>query len=384
MYELRDRAAIAGVGMTELSSESGRSELDLAAEAARLACDDAGLDVSEVDGFACFNAYGEGVSPVILAAFLGNPEPPNVLFSEPLGGNMTAQIVAFAAMAVATGMASNVLVYKAINGRSGRRMGGTGTAGEAAGDKQYVLPYGMHGAASQFALLAQEYVHRYSVDPEKVGSVAVTFRRHAQLNPAARFHGKPLSLEDYLASRMVVAPFRLLDCCVEVDGACAVLITSAERARDLRRPPVLVHATAYGYRGMPVGNPRQQPGWHGSSWYTAPRLWERSEARIADVDVAGLCDDYSYTFLPQLEEFGWCGAGEAADFCAEGNIALGGRIPCNTNGGQLSEGFLHGLNQFVEAVRQLRNECGERQVPGAEVALVTGTYGASAALLRRG
>jgi acetyl-CoA acetyltransferase len=297
---------------------------------------------------------------------------------------MTAQIVAFAAMAVATGLARHVLVYKAINGRSGRRMGGTGTAGAAAGDRQYVLPFGMHGAAAQFALLAQEYVHRYGVRPEKVGSVAVTLRQHAQLNPGARFHGRPLTLDDYLASRMVVEPFRLLDCCVEVDGACALLVTSAERARDLRQHRVLVRATAYGYRGMPVGNPRQQPGWHGSSRWTAPRLWARAGMEAGDVDVAGLCDDYTYTFLPQLEELGWCGPGEAADFCAEGNIALGGRIPCNTNGGQLSEGFLHGLNQFVEAVRQLRGEAGERQVPGAEVALVTGTYGASAAILRRG
>jgi acetyl-CoA acetyltransferase len=382
-YELRDRAAIAGVGMTRITSDSGRSELDLAAESALRACEDAGVDIREVDGFATFNAYGEGVSPVILAAFLGNPEPPNLLCNEPLGGNMTAQIVGFAAMAVATGMARHVLVYKALNGRSGKRIGGSGTAGAAAGDRQYVLPFGMHGAASQFALLAQEYVHRYGVRPERVGSVAVTFRDHAQRNPAARFHGRPITLDDYLASRTVVAPFRLLDCCVEVDGGCALLVTSAERAADMRRPPVLIRATAYGYRGMPVGNPRQQPGWHGSSRYTAPRLWERAGMEVGDVDVAELCDDYTYTLLPQLEEFGWCGPGEAADFCAEGHIRLGGRIPCNTNGGQLSEGFLHGVNQFVEAVRQLRGEAGDRQVADAEVALVSGAYGASAALLRR-
>jgi acetyl-CoA acetyltransferase len=162
----------------------------------------------------------------------------------------------------------------------------------------------------------------------------------------------------------------------------ALLVTSIERARDLRQTPVVIRAAAYGYRGMTVGNPRQAPGWHGAGRYVAPRLYGRAGLSETDIDLACLCDDYTYSFLPQLEDFGWCGPGEAATFCAEGRITLGGTIPCNTNGGQLSEGFMHGLNNVVEAVVQLRGTAGERQVPGAEVALVTGTNGASGAILR--
>jgi acetyl-CoA acetyltransferase len=210
----------------------------------------------------------------------------------------------------------------------------------------------------------------------------VTFRENAQRNPHARMRGKPLTVEDYLASRMIVDPFRLLDCCVEVDGAVALLLTTTERARDLPSTPVLLRAFAYGYRGMSVANPRQQPGWHGSGRVVAPRLYERAGLTADDIDLAQLCDDYTYSFLPQLEEYGWCGPGEAAAFCRDGHIAATGTIPCNVNGGQLSEGFMHGLNNVVEAVVQIRGRAGERQIPDIRTALVTGTNGASAAILR--
>jgi acetyl-CoA acetyltransferase len=383
-YLLRDRAAIAGIGMTAFTSDSGVSELALAAEATKAACADAGVDVHDLDAFATYSSYGEGVSPIVLAGFLGNPEPPQIYMNPPFGGNMTAMILGYAAMTVATGTADHVLVFRSFNGRSGYRMGGTGTAAPAAaGDSQWILPFGMHGAPANFAMNAREYVDRYGVREEDVGSVAVTFREHAQRNPHARMHGRPLTLDQYLDSRMIVDPFRLYDCCVEIDGAVALVVTTAERARDLAQPPVLVRAAAYGYRGMTVGNPQQQPGWHGSGRFVAPRLWERAQLSTADVDIAELCDDYTYSLLPQLEEYGWCGPGEAAAFSADGHLRLDGSIPTNTNGGQLSEGFMHGLNQVVEAVLQLRGDADERQVPGAEVALVTGTNGASAALLTK-
>ena len=321
---------------------------------------------------------------MVVAGFLGNPEPPEVLMNSPFGGNMTAMSLGLAAMAIATGVCQYVLLYRAFNGRSGYRMGGTGTARPAAeGDYQWLLPFGMHGAPSNFAMNAREYVDRYGLKPEDVGSVAVTLRDNAQRNPHARMFGKTLKLDDYMRSRVVVEPFRLLDCCVEVDGAAALLLTSTERARDLRKVAVLLDSFAYGYRGMTVANPRQQPAWHGSGRVVAKRLFARSSVVLSDVQLAGLCDDYTYSFLPQLEDFGWCDPGEGAVFCREGNIALDGVIPCNTNGGQLSDGFMHGLNNVVEAVAQLRHECGQRQVRGAEVALVTGTNGASAAILRR-
>jgi acetyl-CoA acetyltransferase len=383
-YNLQDKASIAGIGMTPFTTNSGVSETHLAVDACKRACDDAGVDPRDVDAIGTFSSYGEGVSPVVLAGFLGHPEPPQILFNPPFGGNLTAFIFNHAAMAVATGTSQYVLLFKAYNGRSGYRMGGTGTAAEeASGDRQYLLPFGMHGAPANFAMSARQYAEKYGIKPEQVGHVAVAMREHAQRNPHARFHGRPITLDDYLASRPIVDPFKLLDCCVEIDGACAFLVTTTERARSLKKPPVLIRAAAYGYRGMTVGNPRQQPGWHGGGHYVAPRLYERAGMNHRDIDVAGLADDYTYSFLPQLEEYGWCGPGEAADFCAAGSIKLGGEIPCNTSGGGLSEGFLHGMNLVVEAVTQLRGEAGDRQVQGAEVALVTGTNGSSGAILRR-
>jgi len=382
-FSICDKVAIAGVGMTEYSSDSGVSDLALALDACLLACSDAGVDPRTVDGFATYSAYGEGASPVIVAGYLGNPEPPQILMNPPFGGNMTAMSLGFAAMPLATGVCDYVLLYRAFNGRTGYRMGGTGTARpQAAGDYQWLLPFGMHGAPANFAMNARAYVDQYNVQPEDVASVAVTFRENAQRNPHARMYGRPLTVEDYLESRMVVDPFRLLDCCVEVDGAAALLLTTTERARDLPSAPVLLRAFAYGYRGMSVSNPRQQPGWHGSGRVVAPRLYERAGLTVDDIDLAQLCDDYTYSFLPQLEEYGWCGPGEAAAFCRDGHIAATGTIPCNVNGGQLSEGFMHGLNNVVEAVVQIRGSAGERQLPDIQTALVTGTNGASAAILR--
>jgi acetyl-CoA acetyltransferase len=380
----RDAAAVIGIGMSEFSANSGRSELDLAAEVALAACADAGVDPRQVDGFATYSAYGEGVTPVAVANFLGNPEPPNVLMNPPFGGNMSAMLLQFATMAVVTGAADYMLLYKAFNGRSGSRMGGTGTgAARAAGDRQWDLAFGIHGTPLGFAFDAAEYIHRYAPRPEDVGELAVTFRDHAQLNPHARMYGKPITVHDYLSSRFIIEPLRLLDCCVEIDGAAAVLVTTSERARELVPKPVLIRAVAYGYRGLSVGVPRHKPGWQGSAAVTAPRLYSRGGLGPEEVDIALLCDDYTYSVLPQIEEFGWCGAGEAAAFAAAGQLRIGGTIPCNTNGGQLSEGFLHGFNQVIEAIIQLRGDAGTRQVPGANVALVTGTNGASGALLRR-
>jgi acetyl-CoA acetyltransferase len=381
---LQDRCAVVGVGMTDFTTDSGVTELALAVEAAKLACDDAGVDPRIVDGFASYNSYGEGPSPVYVAGFLGNPEPPQILMMPPFGGNLTAMMLGFASMAIAAGVAEYVLLYRAINGRSGLRMGGTATAPQRAdGERQYLLPFGMHSAPANFAMNAREYVHRYGVRPEEVGSLAVAFRDHAQRNPHARTYGNPITIDDYMASRLIVEPFRLFDCSIEVDGAAALLITSIERARDLRKLPILIRAVAYGYRGMAVGNPRQQPGWHGSGKVVAPRLYARAGLSTQDIDVAGLSDDFSYSVLPQIEEYGWCGAGEAAAFCAAGEISLGGSIPCNTGGGQLSEGTMHALNVIIEVVKQLRGEAEGRQVVDAEVGLVTGTNGASAAILRR-
>ena len=383
-YRVRDAAAIAGIGMTEFSANSGVSELTNTVRAAKLACEDAGVDPRQVDGFGSFNSYGEGPSAVIVAGAMGNPEPPNILMLPPFGGNMTAMILGFAAMAVASGTARYFLIYRAINGRSEMRIGGTGTTTtHAPGDRQFTQPFGMHGAAANFGMNAREYIHRYNVKEEDAAAVAVTFRIHAQRNPHARMYGRALTTADYLSSKYVVEPLRLLDCSVEVDGAAALLICAASEAWDLKQPPILIHAAAYGYRGMSPGNPRQQPGWHGSGRFVAPRLFARTEMTIRDIDVAGLADDFSYSFLPQLEDFGWCEPGQAAPFCADGQIDLGGTIPCNTSGGSLSEGTMHGLNLITETVTQLRGAGGARQVPDAEVALVTGTNGASAAILRR-
>ncbi|MFD7027587.1 lipid-transfer protein [Streptomyces sp. NPDC059917] len=368
---LGGRAAIAGIGATEFSKDSGRSELRLAVEAVHAALDDAGLTPADVDGMVTFTMDTSPEITVAQAAGIGELS----FFSRiHYGGGAACATVQQAALAVATGVAEVVVCYRAFNERSGRRFGSgvqqrePSAEGAALG---WSLPFGLLTPASWVAMAAQRYLHAYGLTPEAFGHVAVTGRRHAATNPAAWFHGKPITLADHAASRWIVEPLRLLDCCQETDGGQAIVVTSVERARELRRAPVVITAAAQGagrrqeamtsfYRDDLAGLPEMD--------VVARQLWRTSGLRPSDIDVAILYDHFTPFVLMQLEEFGFCKPGEAADYVAAD------ALPLNTHGGQLGEAYLHGMNGIAEAVRQLRGSS-VNQVAGAAHALVTAGTG---------
>ncbi|MFE6361394.1 lipid-transfer protein [Streptomyces sp. NPDC057806] len=365
-------AAIAGIGATEFSKDSGRSELRLAVEAVRAALDDAGLTPGDVDGMVTFTMDTSPEITVAQAAGMGELS----FFSRVhYGGGAACATVQQAVLAVTAGVAEVVVCYRAFNERSGRRFGSgvqrrePSAEGAALG---WALPFGLLTPASWVAMAAQRYLHTYGLTPEAAfGPVAVTARRHAATNPAAWFHGRPITLADHAASRWIAEPLRLLDCCQETDGGQAVVVTSLERARDLPHPPVVVAAAAQGAcRGQ-----EQMTGFHtgdltglAESAVVARRLWRTTGLTPADIDVGILYDHFTPFVLMQLEEYGFCARGEAANFVAED------RLPLNTHGGQLGEAYLHGMNGIAEGVRQIRGTS-VNQVPGAARVLVTAGTG---------
>ncbi|MGW4887814.1 lipid-transfer protein [Streptomyces murinus] len=368
---LGGRAAVVGIGATEFSKDSGRSELRLAVEAVRAALDDAGLTPADVDGLVTFTM---DTSPEITVAQACGMGELSFFSRVHYGGGAACATVQQAALAVATGVAEVVVCYRAFNERSGRRFGAgvqhrePSAEGAALG---WVLPFGLLTPASWVAMAAQRYLHTYGLTPEAFGHVAVTGRAHAATNPAAYFHGRPITLAEHAASRWIVEPLRLLDCCQETDGGQALVVTCLERARDLPRPPAVIAAAAQGagraqeqmtgfYRDELTGLPEMGA--------VARQLWRTSGLAPADIDVAILYDHFTPFVLMQLEEFGFCARGEAADFTA------GRRLPLNTHGGQLGEAYLHGMNGIAEAVRQLRGTA-VNQVPGAARTLVTAGTG---------
>ena len=372
-------AAIAGIGATEFSKDSGRSELRLAAEAVRAALDDAGLSVSDVNGMVTFSM--DSNAEIAVARELGIPE---LTFFSLIGygGGAACATVHQAAMAVATGAADVVVCYRAMNERSGRRFGqvavGASAVATSSGiDNSWHYPIGLSTPAATVAMMARRYMHVYGATSADFGVVAVADRKHAASNPAAWFYQRPITLEDHQSSRWITEPLRLLDCCQESDGGVALVVTSVERARSLRQPVVSVAAAAQGsgrdqftmtsyYRDDMTGLPEMG--------IAARQLWQKSGFSPSDVRTAVLYDHFTPYVLMQLEELGFCGRGEAAGFIADGEIEVGGRLPLNTHGGQLGEAYIHGMNGIAEGVRQVRGTS-VNQVPGDGPVLVTAGTG---------
>jgi acetyl-CoA acetyltransferase len=376
--ELRDRAAIVGIGATEFSKNSGRSELRLAVEAILAALEDAGLEPSDIDGMANFSMDNNPATEVNRALGGGDLR----FFSRiHYGGGAACATVQQAAMAVATGVATTVVCYRAMNERSMQRFG-AGVQGrpptpttESAHFGWYA-PYGLLTPASWVAMSARRYMTTYGATSEDFGRVSVADRRHAATNPKAWFYDQPITLEDHQASRWIVEPLRLLDCCQESDGAVAVVVTSLERARDLRQKPAVIRAAAQGA----TSNQQMMTGYYGPDITGLPemglvarQLYETAGIGPSDIQTAVIYDHFTPFVLVQLEEFGFCGRGEAPDFIRDGNIEIGGQLPINTHGGQLGEAYIHGMNGISEAVRQLRGTS-VNPVDGVEhVAVTSGT-----------
>jgi acetyl-CoA acetyltransferase len=371
------RAAVVGIGATEFSKRSGRSELQLAAEAVAAAIDDAGLSPEDVDGLV---TYTMDTNPEIQVAQAVGIGELTYFTRIHYGGGAACATLQQAALAVSAGVAETVVCYRAFNERSGRRFGAGRAEWSATAEgvaMGWYTAFGFMTPAAWVAMFARRYMHTYGATSEDFGLVSVADRKHAATNPAAYFHGQPITLADHQSSRLVVDPLRLLDCCQETDGGQAVVVTSLERARDLPHPPAVVAAAAQGagrdqeamtsyYREDITG--LEEMGLVGR------QLWAQAGIGPEDVQTAVLYDHFTPFVLTQLEELGFCKPGEAKDFIAGGRIELGGALPVNTHGGQLGEAYLHGMNGIAEAVRQVRGTA-VNQVPDVEHVLVTAGTG---------
>ncbi|WP_018584116.1 lipid-transfer protein [Salinispora arenicola] len=371
-------AAIVGIGATEFSKESGRSELHLAVEAVRAALADAGLAPTDVDGLVTFTM--DSTAEVALAREIGAGEL-RFLSQVGYGGGAACATVQQAALAIGANVARVVVCYRALNERSGRRFGRVSraalTAPTSSGvDNGWHYPMGLGTPAATVAMVARRYQHVFGASGEDFGRVAVAARRHAATNPRAWFYQRPITLAEHQASRWIAEPLRLLDCCQESDGAVAVVVASTEHAADLPATPAVIAAAAQGsgadqyvmtsyYRDDLTGLPELG--------VVGRQLWRQSGLVPDDVRVAVLYDHFTPYVLMQLEELGFCPRGEARHFIADGAIELGGRLPVNPHGGQLGEAYIHGMNGIAEAVRQVRGSSANQVAGTGPVVVTAGT-----------
>lgn len=371
------RAVISGIGQSDVGRRLGREGLDLTIDAALEAIADAGLTVAEIDGLA---TYPGGGVPSPGFGGPGSPEVHDALrlslnwHSGGIEGPAQLQAVIKAAMAVSMGLARHVLVYRTVTESTAQGTGGRagiGTSdGEVSGSFQWTIPFRAYSAANWLAMYAQRHFHQFGTTSEQMAQIALNGRRNAALNPKAVFRD-PMTMDDYLASRMISSPFRLYDCDVPVDGSTALIVSPVEHAGAVDHPVAQVEAVGTALRG--------RPSWEQWDDLTtmpalsaAEHMWSRTDLRPADVDIAELYDGFSWLAMSWLEALGFCGHGESGPFIEDGTrIALDGELPVNTHGGQLSAGRLHGFGFLHEAVLQLRGQADARQVPGTpEVAAV--------------
>jgi acetyl-CoA acetyltransferase len=372
---LCDVAAIAGVGETPYcrAPGSGSTTLALWLSATMHALADADLSPAHVDGLI---APIMGGSTEELAANLGIADL-RFSASVQMGGASSVAALQLAASAVAAGLADCVLVSAGWNGYSGKRVRDFGDRdvepGMGATLRDFYNPVGLSVPPQYYSLLARRHMHEFGTSAESLGEIAVTMRRHAQLNERAVMYGHPMTMDDYFASPPVSEPYRRLDCCLETDGAAAALIVSAERARRLsRREYVTITGVAEGHPTPGDDILNRQDIFDIGLTIAAPRAWEMAGLGPSDADFAEIYDCFTFEVLQQLEEARFCARGEGGQFVRGGAIGLGGVLPVNTHGGLLSEAHVLGMNHVVEAVRQLRHDAGRHQVENARVGVVTG------------
>lgn len=372
------RAAVVGIGATEYSRGAGRSELRLACESITAALRDAGLEPQDVDGLVSYTI--DPVSETELVRSVGFEE---IAFSSrvPYGGGGSMGVLLHAASAVASGAADVVVAYRAIKARSGPVRFGAAQIARGQNDvhsgttsAQWCTPFGVLTPASWMALNSTRYMHTFGVTSEDFGRAVVQLRQYASTNPMAWGYERPITLEDHQSSRWIVEPcIHLLDCCQQTDGSVALVITRSDRAEDGPNRPVVISAAAgAGLFEQEIATDFYRPDLAvmDGSVALAEQLFGRFGISRADIDAAMIYDAFTPIFMMQLEGLGFCGLGEAKDFVADGGLALDGQLPCNTNGGLIGEGYIHGLNLALEAIRQLRGTAAN-QVESPTTVLVT-------------
>ncbi|MCH8189986.1 MAG: thiolase [Chloroflexi bacterium] len=406
MGPLTDKYCIVGVGETPHMRPSNRTTLSMALEAVKNACADAGLDPHDIDGITSYTAM-DSTSGMAIASCLGMRLNYQVDITG--GGSSTEALIAHAVGLLEGGYCNTMVIFRSMNGRSGRRMGGQTPSGPMppmpiAGPEGLRQLQGFTTPAQSFGMSCMRYMRDYGLKPEQLGAISIAHRKHALLNPKS-IMSNPITMEDYLSSRWVSKPFRLLDCCLETDVAAAIIITSRERAYDLNHPPVyIMGGTARTMADNPAWNYSRDEIHYVAGFYGRDRLFGMSGVTQDDVDITSSYDAFTFTTLIQLEAYGFVPRGEAGPYVAEGNIEIDNHRPNNLSGGHLSEGYTHGISMVIENVRQLRHRAddscpdwkkgihtydrskGCRQVKNANIAACLG-WGmecmSSSAMLRR-
>jgi acetyl-CoA acetyltransferase len=368
-------AAIAGLGLTEVGKVYGRTSFEFAAEALALAAADAGLAMSEIDGLLINPGLTPPILDLTLARRLGLQDL-RVLMQMTAFGASAGAMVAQAAQAVDSGAAQAVACVFADTPRSASNSGADAyraTSLQARGVRSAETAAGLTSTTHRYALAANRYMSTFGVTHDALGAVAVSQRQWAERNPVAAMR-TPLTIEDYHASRWIVEPLHLLDCCLVSNGGAAVIVTTTERARDLRQP--LVDIRGWG-QAHPVTPLRAESTFGLTTGARASGRAALAMARlgVGDIQLREIYDCYTYTVLVTLEDYGFCGPGEAGALAASGALAPGGRLPTNTGGGQLSSFYLWGMTPLHEAVTQVRGQAGRRQLPQHDTAIVSGNGG---------
>jgi acetyl-CoA acetyltransferase len=365
---IRDKYAFAGVGLTRLGKIPEMTPDELAAQAITLALEDAGVRPDEVDGYIYQPGIGGGLSDTVPLQMAGVPAA--VVWQVASLGSYANVMVAMAIGAMESGLCNTCILVHASSATS-HRGGPMGTGGNTPG------AYGWYGPGATAACMTQRFMHLYGLTREQMGSIALTLREYANKRPEAIMHDRTITMNDYLHARMVIEPLCLYDFCLINDGAVALIITSAERARNLKKPPVYVMGYGIDHSLREMGKSPEAMH-HFDGFVTekaAGQALGMAGITIKDIDVAEFYDAFTIFLLSQLESYGFCGKGEGGAFVQDGNLKLGGQLPANTSGTNLSWGYLMGFTQLTEGIRQMRGEGGECQVKDAEICLVTGLGG---------
>jgi acetyl-CoA acetyltransferase len=372
-HPLRDRTAVVGLGQTAYAKSLPETETRMAVTAIAAALDDAGIDVGEVDGLASYTLERDVEVEVAKNLGLGDV----TWFSQVgYGGGAGCGVVGQAAMAVATGQCTVAVAWRSRKRGSAASRPWAQVADRLPGAMQWTRPVGLLRPVDEIAMLTRRYMHEYGGTRDHLANVAMAVRAHANRNPAALMYDKPMSRDDYMNARWVSEPLCLFDNCLETDGAVAVIIVSAERARSVPQPPAYINAFAQGINAQhqTMTNYYRDDPLAGPAWACAPALWRNASVGPEDVKVAQLYDAFSPLIILSLEGYGFCKRGEGGPFTDNGGIELGGRLPVNTSGGGMSEAYVHGFNLIAEGVRQIRGSS-TAQVDGADVSLVTSGEG---------
>jgi acetyl-CoA acetyltransferase len=378
------KAAITGVGYTTFTDRTPRSVLANALEASRSAISDCGIAREQIDGVCSFGLFNDSVTCQAVSTGLGLGDLTYTLDLNN-GGSQPCFAVLNAAMAIASGMATNVLVYRSLNGRTGKKVGSTRFESPSS---QFRYPIGLTAYPQYIAMWARRYMIETGATEHDLAAVVLEQREYAALNPRA-VRQNTMTIEEYLSREFVVEPFRTVDCTVEVDGAVALVVSAIDHARDQRVPPAVIDGGAWVTgrgSGLDVADIHTWPDFTRNCQHLlAPRLWASSGIGPADIDVAEIYDCFSPAVLYGLEALGFVGRGEAGSFIRDGNTKLGGRLPVNTHGGLLNEGYVHGLNSVTEGALQIQGRAGKAQVDQAQACVVTsGVLVDGSALILRG